>query len=98
MTATAPDARTPVWQAPGVLHVLAQSPETLQDGLDRAVEQVRAAAVAGDRRGILITCRSRSLFTVEASIDVPYGTTLEKDRWHRPAGTLSTAAGEEAGL
>ncbi|WP_309484112.1 hypothetical protein [Pseudarthrobacter sp. NS4] len=74
---------------PRFLQVIAESQESLQDGLDRAVEQVRAAAAPGDRRGILIIRRSRSLFTVEASTDVPYGIMLEKDRWHRPSLTRS---------
>ncbi|MDQ6752915.1 MAG: hypothetical protein M3017_05780 [Actinomycetota bacterium] len=95
---TASDAGKPVCPAPGILHVVAETPKSLQDGLDRAVEQIREAAAAEDRRGILITRRSRSLFTVEASTDVPRGTTLEKDRWHRPAVTARIGAGDEAGL
>ncbi|MDP9890121.1 hypothetical protein [Pseudarthrobacter enclensis] len=83
ITAAAPNSGLPHWPAPEVLHVVAQDAESLQNGLDDAVQQLRAAAMAGDRRGILITRRSRSLFTVEASRDVPYGTTLENDRWHR---------------
>lgn len=98
MTATAPDAGTPAWQAPIVLHMLAENPQSLQDGLDQAVQQIREAASPGDPRGILITRRSRWLFTVEASDDVPYGTTMEKDRWHRNSAPSSTAAGDEAGL
>lgn len=82
MTGTAPDARIPAWHGPGVLHVVAENPHALQDQLDGAVEQIRATG-AGDRRGILITRRSRSLFTVEASAEVDYGTTLDRDRWHR---------------
>ncbi|MDJ0356634.1 hypothetical protein [Paenarthrobacter sp. PH39-S1] len=96
MTAV-PDARMPVRpEAPGFLHVVAENPVALQNELDRAVEQVRVTAAAGERCGILIARRSRSLFTVEASADVPYGTTLEQDRWHRPARTPPTAAGDEA--
>lgn len=66
-----------------VRHVVIDNPHCLHDDLARAVEQVRNAAAPGDTRGILLTRRSRSLFTVEASADVPYGTTLERDRWHR---------------
>lgn len=93
MTATAPDAPTPARQSPGLLHVVAENPGALQDGLDRAVEELLAAAPAGDRRGILITRRSQSLFTVEPSHDTPYGTVLEKDRWHRRAATRPGVAG-----
>lgn len=98
MTATAPDAGMPDWQAPGVLHVIAENPESLQNGLDHAVHQIRETSAPEDPRGILITRRSRSLFTVEASTDVPYGTTLEKDRWHRDTTPASTCSGDEAVL
>lgn len=70
-------------QTPFVLHVVVEDPQCIQDDLARAVEQVRGAVTPGDRSGILLTRRGRSLFTVEASPDVPYGTTLERDRWHR---------------
>lgn len=93
----APDAHMLVRKDPGFLQVVAENPASLQDSLDRAVEQIRAAAAPGDRRGILITRRSRSLFTVEASTEAPYGTTLEKDRWHRPPVQSSPDAGDEAG-
>ena len=97
MIATAPDAPTPARQGPGLLQVVAENPGALQDGLDRAVEELLAAATAGDRRGILITRRSQSLFTVEPSNDVPYGTVLEKDRWHRHAVTRPAGAGDGTG-
>lgn len=88
MTDTGPAARIQLRpDSSGFLHVVAEDPKSLQDGLDSAVAQIRASAAGGDRRGILITRRSRSLFTVEASTDVPYGTTQEKDRWHRPTST-----------
>lgn len=85
-------------QAPEVLQVVAKDPKSLEDDLDRAVEQIRAAAVPGDRRGVLITRRSRSLFTVEASNDVPPGTILEKDRWHRTVAYPSPERGDGIGL
>lgn len=81
----APEAHTIVRNARGILTVVAEDPDAVQDGLDRAVEQIRAAAGPVNGRGILITRRSQSLFTVEATPDVPYGMTMEKDRWHRPA-------------
>lgn len=98
MTANASNTDVaPVWHSPGVVHVIAEDPESLQDGLDQAVQQIRDAVSPEDARGILITRRSRSLFTVERSTDVPYGTTLEKDRWHRRSAASSAAAGDEAG-
>lgn len=99
MTVNVSDTVVPEWHSPGVLHVIAEDHESLQDGLDQAVLHIRNAASPIDVRGILITRRSRTLFTVEASTDVPYGTTLEKDRWHRRlAAASSAAAGDEAGL
>ncbi|MEW1808871.1 hypothetical protein [Pseudarthrobacter sp. NPDC080039] len=61
-----------------------------------AVKQLRAAAGPGDRRGVLVTRRSQSLFTVEASVRVPHGTTLEEDRWFRPAVYSAVGAGDGA--
>lgn len=90
MPIPAPEVHTIVRGDRGVLTVVAEDPEAVQDGLDRAVEQIRGAVGPVNPRGILITRRSRSLFTVEATSDVPYGVTMEKDRWHRP-GTYSAA-------
>lgn len=98
MTVKESEAGVPARSAPGVVRVLARNPSSLQDELTKAVEQVRDAADAGDRRGILITRRSRSLFTVEASATVDYGTTLEKDRWHRSGLARSVGPGEREGL
>ncbi|MGM9473796.1 hypothetical protein ACS5PJ_17555 [Pseudarthrobacter sp. YS3] len=88
----APEAHTIVRYAHGIVTVIAEDPDAVQHGLDRAVEQIRAAAGRGDQRGILITRRSRSLFTVEATPDVPYGLTMEKDRWYRPAPPSAAAS------
>ncbi len=85
-------------QAPEVLQVVAEDPKSLQDDLDRAVEQILATAMPRDRRGVLVTRRSLSLFTVEASNDVPPGTILEKDRWHRPVTHPSPEPGDGTGL
>lgn len=41
-----------------------------RDDLNHAVEQIRETAVPGDRQGIVVSRRSRSLSTVEASTDV----------------------------
>lgn len=84
ITANAPPGlQPPPPSAPDVLQVIAEDPQTLQEDLARAVEQIRGSAARGDRRGILLTRRSRSLFTVEPSTDVPFGATLERDRWNR---------------
>lgn len=69
--------------------VIAEDPRTLQDELDAAVDLVRRQAGQQGRSGILITRRSRSLFTVELAAGVPYGTTMERDRWHRGGDDLS---------
>lgn len=89
MTVIAPDAGPPPPQATSLLHVIADNPESLQDGLERAVLQLRKMVQAGDTRGILITRRSKSLFTVEASAEVPFGTTMERDRWRRNSAPRS---------
>lgn len=86
----------PTCQSRRILHVVAENHESLQDELGHAVEQIQKTAATGDLRGILITRRSQSLFTVEASFDVPYGTTLERDRWHRVAVASSAIAADKA--
>lgn len=63
--------------------VVTEDPRTLQDELAAAVDLVRGRAGQQVRNGILITRRSRSLFTVELDDGVPYGTTMERDRWQR---------------
>lgn len=68
---------------------VAEDAWTLQDELDAAVNVVRKQAGQHDRRGILITRRSRSLFTVELTTAVPYGMTVERDRWHRGGSEAS---------
>lgn len=85
-------------QAREVLQVVAEDPTSLQDDLNRAVEQIRETAVPGDRRGILVTRRSRSLFTVEASTEVPQGTILERDRWQRAVTHPFPEPGDGTGL
>lgn len=97
MTVPTPGSDVPDWHAPGVLHVIAENPEALQAQLDAAVLQLRQTAPNDRLRGILVTRRSRSLFTVETTTDVPYGTTMEKDRWHRHAVPPTTRNGDGAG-
>lgn len=96
MTYAACEARVPLRLSPRAVNVVAADPASLQEQLDSAVEQLRSAAAAGDPRGVLVTRWSWSLFTVEASADVPYGITLEKDRWRRP-GSCSQTGGATAG-
>lgn len=98
MTASAPETCVPDRKAFEVLQVIARSPKSLQNCLDRAVQHVRQAALADDFRGILIIRRSETLFTVEASEKVPYGITMESDRWDRRALTAPTSAGQAGTL
>lgn len=98
MTVIAPEAFPPDRESPEVLKVIAGGAESLQDGLDRAVQLIRQAAPPGDSRGILVTRLSSSLFTVEASDKVPHGTTMESDRWNRQAAAAPTPTGDEETL
>ena len=66
-----------------LVHVVGHDARTLQDELEQAVRTIREGAQPGNRSGILITRHSEALFTVTHSPAVPYGTTIEQDRWHR---------------
>jgi hypothetical protein len=77
--------------------VIANSPDSLQTDLDRAVAQIRSAAAEAGR-GIRVTRRSASLFTVEAAADVPCGITVENDSWQRPTSTRAQATLDKAAL
>ncbi|MDP9890815.1 hypothetical protein [Pseudarthrobacter enclensis] len=77
------DEPVPSFQGGISYSVVTEDPRTLQEELAAAVELVRGRAGQQGRSGILITRRSRSLFTVELDDGVPYGTTMEQDRWQR---------------
>jgi hypothetical protein len=96
MNAAAPHLRTGRGTAAAV-DVIANSPESLQVELNRAVAQIRATGALGGR-GIRVTRRSASLFTVEAAADVPYGMTVENDSWQRPTSARPRTAGDEGAL
>lgn len=53
--------------------------ETLQRQLESAADEVRIAAMADKRHGILVTRHRPDTFTVTLSPDVPYGMTYERD-------------------
>lgn len=91
MPAIAPETCAPDRKTSGVIQVIAWSPDSLQNGLDRAVQEVRQAALPDASSGILITRQSASLFTVEPSEKVPYGTTIERDWWNRQSATAATS-------
>ena len=65
-----------------LVHVVTDNATTLQDELEEAVRTVRESEPQ-NRQGIMITRHSEALFTVTHSPDVPCGTTLEQDHWHR---------------
>lgn len=64
------------------MRVVPDNATILQDELEEAVRTVRESEPE-NRQGIMITRHSEALFTVTHSPDVPWGTTLEQDRWHR---------------
>lgn len=78
-----------------VLRVVVEDAGAMERELARAVERVRAAIVPGTRQGILVTRLGRSLFAVESSAEVPFGETVDRDRWDR--GTTSDTA-EQLGV
>ncbi len=80
-------APVPSLQSGVFLPVVVEDPRILEDELAAAVDLVRGLSGEQDRSGILITRRSRSLFTVELNAGVPYGITMERDLWHRGGGS-----------
>lgn len=66
-----------------LVHIVTDNARTLQDELEEAVRVIRESSRPESRQGILITRHSKALFTVTHSSAVPYGTTMEQDRWHR---------------
>jgi hypothetical protein len=62
------------------LKVTAADRASLDLELDAAVERVRHAA-AKEGKGILVTREAPNSFTVEASHDVPFGLTRERQTW-----------------
>jgi len=65
-----------------LVHIVTDDASTMQDELENAVRTLRVG-VSENPQGIMITRHSEALFTVTHSPEVPYGTTLEQDRWHR---------------
>jgi hypothetical protein len=58
-------------------HVTGDSPQSIQENLDSAVELARQQAMNDGRHGILVTRLGPASFTVALSAEVPYGTTQE---------------------
>jgi len=58
-------------------HVTGDSPQSIQEDLDSAVELVRRQAMDEGEPGILVTRLGPASFTVTLSAEVPYGTTQE---------------------
>jgi hypothetical protein len=64
-------------KAGSAYHVTGDNPQSIQEGLDSAVELARQQAMTDGRHGILVTRLSPASFTVALSSEVPYGTTQE---------------------
>lgn len=86
-----PEARPQRDEQKITTELVIESPGKLQEQLAQAVEQILTTLAPDDRRGILITRRSETSFTVETSSGVPHGTILEQDSWQRPVVTTSRA-------
>jgi hypothetical protein len=61
-------------------HVTGDSPQSIQEDLDSAVELARDEALKDGRHGVLVTRLGPASFTVTLSAEVPYGTTQESCR------------------
>jgi hypothetical protein len=61
-------------------HVTGDSPKSIQEDLDSAVELARQQAMKDGRHGILVTRLGPASFTVTLSAEVPCGTTQESCR------------------
>ncbi|MCB5275899.1 hypothetical protein BJG92_03453 [Arthrobacter sp. SO5] len=64
-----------------VLQVTATDRASMDFVLDRAEKRLRDQAIKVRRGGILITRESMSSFSLEISDEVPFGFTVERQRW-----------------
>lgn len=67
-----------------VLEVTGEDPESLQNNLTAAVNEVCTLAVRLGRHGIMVTQHDFNSFTVRLSPDVPYGQTWEQRKFGKP--------------
>jgi hypothetical protein len=61
-------------KAGSTFHVTGDTPQSIQEDLDFAVELARAHAMKGGRHGILVARLGTGSFTLTLSAGVPYGT------------------------
>ncbi|RKO20424.1 hypothetical protein D7Z96_18820 [Pseudarthrobacter phenanthrenivorans] len=64
-------------KAGSAYHVTGNTPQSIQEDLDSAVELARQQAMKDGRHGVLVTRHDPASFTVALSHEVPYGTTQE---------------------
>ncbi|MEC5190220.1 MULTISPECIES: hypothetical protein [unclassified Arthrobacter] len=64
-----------------VLQVTATDRVSMDSMLGRAEQRLRDRAIKLRRGGILITRESMSSFLLEISDEVPFGLTVERQRW-----------------
>jgi hypothetical protein len=64
-------------KAGSTYHVTGDTPQSIQENLDSAVDLARQQAMKDGRHGILVTRLGPASFTVALSAQVPYGTTQE---------------------
>jgi hypothetical protein len=61
-----------------VLEITAHDPDTVENDLNTAVDNVRKQAMQEGRHGILVIQHGYTSYTVAVSRDVPYGQTYER--------------------
>nr|WP_173160779.1 hypothetical protein [Arthrobacter sp. 68b] len=64
-----------------VYRVTGDTPRTVREDLNTAVELAQQHAMGEGKHGVLVTRHGPASFTVAASVDVPYGVTQEREHY-----------------
>jgi len=60
-------------------HITGRSRAEIEESINTAVETARVHSMREGWQGILVTRHEPGLYTVNLSVDVPYGVTMERD-------------------